>query len=879
MSLSKHKHQLYFILVLNTYRRHPSTFSCPIHFDHSSATLYEIPLLLTILLVQWLLILRSFSNMPPKVRFFHSKTNPEDALFRANKHLGQGEPEKAIKLYTDVLYKLAPASIIALLNRSLAYTCLQLPELAVADAYRAGILANQIQDNTNNGLAKYQSSTKYLRAEKLHVDANELWTRTRRRFVGGAWARTPLSSIVINDIPELEHPKESKHRPFNVHQREVVCLALRVRAVYRLCGALYLCGGGARSDALGLVEDAITNCQGMENWELPYFRVLGNLIIADVGLPWDDGLSDPQGLVSVSKAMRRKQEEEKQKMKAAMRAKTSWIKLANYDYDVYEPEIDKADWQQLLRSWVPKASSNSSPHFVHSSVESDGTDSAYAELRADRDISAGELVLSEGTAANVSTSIPEDVLEDRSSPQRHFFCDTCSSLLVIPLGSSIRYSGTKVALPTPSPPSLSPVSSGHPAESPDTPATPEGSSDESAERDAPIFSQKDSRSKSPPPGSQSPAQPPSYRPVAQSGSIIGSDFMLCCPTHNVPTCNVTCRKAREPFDPGLCHTSIERELRNFHLLNHTSATSLAGRKRECLVDLLFLRIFARAFSTRAHPLQDSDIVLATCGPDHQGYADIKRRWSFLTHVIRPIHYIDQLLEQSGGDQFDHLDKCDGWLINTLISKIDTAMRVSQGPRYAKVFDSVSNVVDAFTPYHTQWADTVRPKPICEEDQPEPWKDKEPWIASIHPIFNLIRVADPAKGEKPNVVVMQREAIRCYAFRADGVEPAIRKGEPLLRAADTEEGMNVVETIRPGEAVEKLIFGKGLNRSTSPSEVGSSEGTTQADSDGQSGNGEAAPLVGGAGARDDHQVKDEEANGKMKDGEDGRVDCEDCEMRD
>ena len=42
---------------------------------------------------------------------------------------------------------------------------------------------------------------------------------------------------------------------------------------------------------------------------------------------------------------------------------------------------------------------------------------------------------------------------------------------------------------------------------------------------------------------------------------------------------------------------------------------------------------------------------------------------------------------------------------------------------------------------------------------------------------MIRIADPAKGEKPNVAVVRREGVNVYA----AAEQGIRAGETLLRA--------------------------------------------------------------------------------------------------
>jgi len=731
----------------------------------------------------------------PRLRLVQRRGTPEDVLLRANKHLSEGQPEKAIKLYTEVLYKLSTASVCALLNRSLAYSCIQLPELAVVDAYRAGIVANQMRENADNGLVKYQAATKYLRTEGLHVDGNEAWTSSRRRFVRGDWAYTPLSSIVINDVPE--NGVKDKYEPFSIHKRQVVCIALEIRAIYRLCGALYLCGGGARSDALGLIDDTVKSCKGMEDWEWVCFQSLGNMIISNTMQPWDDGLSDPQSLVSMSKSMRRKQEEEKQKTKEGMRAKTTSMKLMGYHMDVYKPELDNTDWQQLLRSWVHKSSSNCTPFIVETGDIWDETATSYAELRADRDVNAGELILTEQTVSNVTTSIPEDIFENQyATPSRRYYCDTCASLLIVPTQLPVRYKGTDVPIPTPSPPSHSSITS----ESSMNAA--HGSDNGISEHDPLISSQRESDVDSPLSASELTAGPPS-RPPDRTGpnSTAPSDFLFCCPTHDVPTCSSACRKSREPFDLGLCHTSTERELRNDHLIDPPTSKPLDNRKRQCLVDLLFLRIFVKAFNKRSHPLQDSDVVFATCGPNHQGAPEEERTWSFSANVVRPIHHLDQFFEQIRTDQFAQLDKCDGWIINTLMSKISTSMRVSKSPRYAKVFNLDGNIVSAFTPFDQGWNDIMHEEPLRED--PYPWKDKDPWIGSIHSIFNMIRIANPAKGETPNVVVVQREGLQCYAVSKNGLEPAIEAGQPLLRAADglDQEGM-------VGTGMRQLVVGRG-----------------------------------------------------------------------
>lgn len=68
-----------------------------------------------------------------------------DVMVRANKALTNRRPEEAIRLYTQVLYKQSPAHVCALLNRSIAYLDYGYHELAVMDAYRACIAANELR--------------------------------------------------------------------------------------------------------------------------------------------------------------------------------------------------------------------------------------------------------------------------------------------------------------------------------------------------------------------------------------------------------------------------------------------------------------------------------------------------------------------------------------------------------------------------------------------------------------------------------------------------------------------------------------------------------------------------------------------------------------
>lgn len=66
-------------------------------------------------------------------------------MVTANMALSDGRIADAIRNYTEVLYNLSPGNVCAFLNRSLAYLEDGDYELAVVDAYRAGLAASELR--------------------------------------------------------------------------------------------------------------------------------------------------------------------------------------------------------------------------------------------------------------------------------------------------------------------------------------------------------------------------------------------------------------------------------------------------------------------------------------------------------------------------------------------------------------------------------------------------------------------------------------------------------------------------------------------------------------------------------------------------------------
>ena len=93
------------------------------------------------------------------VRLIHATERFCDVMVHANIALSDGRPEEAIRRYTEVLYELQPAHVCAFLNRSMAYLELGYYDLAVMDAYRACITANELGKVSVSGMDHFSSET------------------------------------------------------------------------------------------------------------------------------------------------------------------------------------------------------------------------------------------------------------------------------------------------------------------------------------------------------------------------------------------------------------------------------------------------------------------------------------------------------------------------------------------------------------------------------------------------------------------------------------------------------------------------------------------------------------------------------------------------
>ena len=782
--------------------------------------------------------------MPPKlsIRLKNANNNPGCLMIAGNIALATGKPSKAVDIYTEILYKHVPGHPCAFLNRSLAYLALCLPELAVTDAYRAGIAIEDMRTNTLGGYRRNQATSSYLRIESLEIASAASWCSEERRFISGEWLCSPLASIVINDIPDTQGQR------IDPSKREELCDSLEIRAVYRLCGFLGMCGQGARYEVLGLIDDAMRSCRKLEGWEKADFNDLGNDVMHDL-------VNESQGkesMPSPESSTNTRLQDGQCIGHDYKGSRTAYGKLEGYQWDVFASNFTMQEWQESLKDWVGDQQ-NCTTRVVDYLDNDEKLPKLSIEFVAVRDIAAGELVLSEEYATSVTTSIPEEVVDKRvlQSKDTRLYCDTCASLLIVPGTVPVRFEGSISPIVfsdiDSQNPSVSPVTadtqlssdSGKVSSGTNGRSTPEVSRDNSKfypnttnpqtsgpslstslpdgdkpriDNDPKLTSCSNSPRKSgsdQSSSSKSPAISKSQSPQSSSPSIperSGAeslpDITYCCMFQKVPTCCSACAIVRSDLEHILCLTRIEYDLRISYLRDY-SLKPMPQRKIYCLRDLLFVRTFITAFKDEEPVLQQPSIAFATCGPVHR-QEQPKQAWSFTDNVIRPIHYLNSYFKSKTIDPFGQLDETDGWIINTLLSKITTAMHVTKEPRYCKLFDENGMLEQSFSPNDTYWSNLMRGSELGDSDSDSLFSrgrdskspkddlssdkgEEEVWIATLNPIFDMLRVADPMLGEIPNVRVVQTEGISVYALKG-----GIRKGQALLRqrGAETFGGVGV-----------------------------------------------------------------------------------------
>ncbi|KAL8724514.1 MAG: hypothetical protein Q9181_006792 [Wetmoreana brouardii] len=700
--------------------------------------------------------------MPPKQRVRlqvqDPATAPDEMILRANALLSAGRSREAIDLYTDVLYNKAPGHIIAFLNRSLAYLLDRRPELAATDAYRAGICVNEMRDSTHKkSRQRALDVRRYLRAENIHSDLRQEWTRPVQRDIPGppgTWTKRPLASILIDeDIC-----------PVSVNYTgEILCMRLQARAVYRLAGALSCCKGGAAQDALGLISDVLLGCK----LTLPERQCLFQLgdsitrMVTDTvnfflqaARETDD---EHSVLMPTGETMVRKT-----KPDIVMKSRICLVPTVVYWKDTYEPDFSKFSTYQDLQSFTSTCTETCTPAvFDQSSLNLVPS----IHMRAAKDHLPGDTLIYERSPWHVTTKDSAKTLKDcklTKSRCLRLYCDTCATALLMPeelVGTLLAHWGPQKA----------------PAEK----------SSFTPHDDQQTDSEKEKR---------------------RLKWCMRTQISFCNTQHQVVYCSAACRRKRRHFDPGLHEdTKIERDLRgekfptNDPPLQNMAPAHPRGfyshSKVQTLRELLFLRIYASALNADVHPLETVKFLRGNLSPgnariilpptDEQPPPSSERRpagvasWSFINNIVTPIWCINRYHAGVKQDPFQYLEQSDGWVINTLLAKIQASAEMSRGAMSAIIY----NMKDESKTYCYRglepWVDSVWDAVYESEEDFD-----EVWVGLLDPVVSMISIADETKGEKPNCWLKYEEGVRVIAGQPDDPpdkqDVAVRQGELLLR---------------------------------------------------------------------------------------------------
>ncbi|KAL8928166.1 MAG: hypothetical protein Q9208_001876 [Pyrenodesmia sp. 3 TL-2023] len=711
------------------------------------------------------------STSPPKRRVrlrLNQKNPPDELIFQANSLLCSGNSRQAIELYTQVLYDAAPGHIVAFLNRCLAYAHERRHELAAADAYRAFTSINALKATRNPGARPRALETRrYLRLEMLMHELGRDWTQGKQRYIpclATSWPSRALASIVMNTEDEdcpVWHEVDIEH----------ILPKLELRAIFRLAGALFNMRGGAAQEAAGLLDDMASSCRMFEP-EKACFKDLGDGIALTVSAFKDNfgrtakATEDEHVMFLPVNGV----DTPRTTPNAMLKTRASLAPALQYWDDKHEPDFTKPSTHQELSDLISASTDSCAPLF--SDQSSIGL-CPKAELLASQDHQPGDPILYERRSWGVSTCMPERVMdawEKNRAGCLRLYCDTCATALLMPedLVAYVLAEGSK-------------------------------------ERSSAKQQMHDLRKT---------VNHPNMSDEQQGKRVewsLRTHISMCSPEHEAIYCCTTCRKHRRVFDFGVHDSKIESELRNDKIktidmplenVSYCHPRSLyCHSKTQTLYDLLLLRIYASALNEDEHPLQlvrfvNGGLSLPSAHtPNNSNKLKPNQMpWSFQNNIARPIWIIHRYHESLGQDPFRYLKQSDGWVINTLLAKIQRSATISAGAMSAIILN-IEKLEKTYCYRGLEPWVSDKHEAIYESEE----QFNDVWVARLDPLVSMIRIADEAKGEQPNCWLKYEEGVRVIAGQPNDPpnkkELAIKQGEVLLRAKPKFLGGSPYEIVR------------------------------------------------------------------------------------
>jgi len=318
-------------------------------------------------------------------------------------------------------------------------------------------------------------------------------------------------------------------------------------------------------------------------------------------------------------------------------------------------------------------------------------------------------------------------------------------------------------------------------------------------------------------------------------------FQICLACTDVVFCSTNCHlRAADDFHIYSCTMGLE-ELIKACVLPY-EYRFVPQPEKQVLLNLMLLRVFTHCRNKRQHPLEldwmkmlDGNLdearplpneVLITASPkaeyDDRTTADLlelfpeldsdplsppgsmdvegsridsifgnKRSrnnptlipWSYDNNVVRTIH---SLYTMGGPELALDVKNFDGWVLNTLMAKIESGMRITKHPRMEKTFDEKGDLIRQ-TPF-------VLPGPGSDDSSnASTWNNEEVWVGSLHPVASLI--CHPGEGESANVTTFENDG------SIDVVASPIADDESI-RTSDTARkcGIRAGEILIQGDCV-------------------------------------------------------------------------------
>ena len=797
-------------------------------------------------------------------------------LARANSHLSEFRPKAALELYTQVLTKISPGHPCAFLNRSLCYLILGFPSLAVTDAYRALLAAYWARHSKPPNA---QARQLFLFG-KFTQEADELehaWIAEPSCYVGLGlffWLSKDLASLAVEP-----KNRSKKKKPIQSLGKASVSIAndAMMKAYYRLALALWNCGGGALKSALDVLDDA----QSLEFCtpdDMGQFKELGNRILRDIENVMREENQIKQFCIA-SQGMREDSDTlkfyEEYGIRGLLKTRFTKIKRELYPWDTYS--LTGQNLHQVLAE-LNEMVNKQAPGCRIGVVREVGK-SAQLSLYAKEHFLGPATIFNEMSCFHVTSlgwnfhqKLPCDACAVSLNISRPLYAQ--ANRIAKKLAQDEEDLDRRNRNATPSQDSNATdffdvaeyIGDASNIKEEKDCSSSNSEVIENAADDKPQYTLSQEATSSSfrklpptPPGLSSPL----LSDISSSQETEALEgFQLCPACRRVAFCSARCHSsAVSAYHIPSCSTGLEECLRAKILSEAWKDVPKPHSQR--LLNLLFLRILANVRPNSTHPLEqpwircldgkldaardinpdweeeqnevdvlwdeEKTVSLEELFPDREsleelaGEADAGARvkqnlipWSFDTNVRQPLHC---LFTMGGPELALDVRRFDGWVLETVRAKIAAGMRVSRFPRFEKAFDEKGELVAQACVKQSQRDNgfdghsTATGNSTVDETE----DDEVTWVASLHPLASLVRVAE--EGETPNVKLWEREGMvlcKTYShldtlheeqrkttmdgnghFRVEpssksdmemldfspDAAPSIKAGEPLLRSKE------------------------------------------------------------------------------------------------